>query len=90
MSSAAAAATAMADAMGIDANLLRVLCIRCAKRLTDSRNVEGRVGCMLTGEIPACNRELTCTSIGIWRAATSTKCDYCTDQKAKCEVVSAF
>jgi hypothetical protein len=40
MSLAAAAASSLADASGIDPLLLRVLCVRCAKVYTDAEKVE--------------------------------------------------
>jgi len=43
--STAAAATALADAAGIDTALLRILCVRCAKLMTDPAKVEAQHQC---------------------------------------------
>lgn len=43
--SSAAAANAIGDASGIDPSLLRVLCVRCAKLLSDSTKVENGHRC---------------------------------------------
>ena len=44
----AAKANAEADAAGIDATLVRVLCVRCAKLLADPEMVESGVCCEWT------------------------------------------